>query len=72
MKNTFTLLALLAAFTFVSCKKEYVCVCTNTVTGEKSYGDPIKTAKYAKKGYEETCKSNEEVYNDLKDCHLEE
>ncbi|MCK6648065.1 MAG: hypothetical protein L6Q66_00270 [Bacteroidia bacterium] len=55
-----------------SCKKEYTCVCTVISTGERSEGDKIKTGKLEKEGYEEACKSNESVFNDLKDCHLEE
>jgi hypothetical protein len=70
MKKVIILLSLLAGIS--SCKKEYTCVCTVISTGERSEGDKIKTGKLEKDGYEEACKSNETVYNDLKDCHLEE
>jgi hypothetical protein len=70
MKKGIILLSLLAWMS--SCKKEYTCVCTVISTGERSEGDKIKTGKLEKDGYEEACKSNESVFNDLKDCHLEE
>ena len=54
----------------VSCKKEYTCVCTDTVTGEKSYGDKIRSGKLAKKGYEASCEANGDVYNNIT-CELE-
>jgi len=61
----------LSIILFSSCEKEYTCVCTNSVTGEKSFGDKVKTTKLGKKGFEESCKSNSSVYNDLTDCHVE-
>lgn len=70
MKKVIILLSLLAGIS--SCKKEYTCVCTVISTGERSEGDKIKTGNLEKEGYEEACKSNESVYSDLKDCHLEE
>jgi hypothetical protein len=69
-KSTFLILILSLIF-FSSCEKEYVCVCTNSVTGEKSFGDKVKTTHLGKKGFEESCKSNNSVYNNLRDCHVE-
>ena len=70
LKGTFIILILSMIF-FSSCEKEYTCVCTNSLTGEKSFGDKVKTTKLGKKGFEESCKSNSSVYNDLTDCHVE-
>jgi hypothetical protein len=68
MKNILIISAIVTLFG--SCKKEYVCVCTNTVTGEKSYGDKVKAGKIAKTAYEESCEANGDVYNDIS-CKLE-
>ncbi|MDF2437705.1 MAG: hypothetical protein K0Q95_2081 [Bacteroidota bacterium] len=68
MKNLFGIALLLVLF--ASCKKEYVCVCTNTTTGEKTYGDKVKTGRIAKTAYEESCEANGDVYNDVS-CKLE-
>ena len=55
-----------------SCKKDYVCVCTDIQSGDKSYGDHFKAGPITKKAAEESCKANDDVYSaDLKDCHLE-
>lgn len=67
----FYTIVVLFSLSCISCEKEYVCVCTNSVTGEKSLGDKVKTTKLGKKGFEESCRSNSSVYNDLTDCHVE-
>ena len=55
-----------------SCTKDYVCVCTHTSTGEKSYGDKIKTGPIRKPQFERTCKNTADLsLGNLKDCHLE-
>jgi len=66
-----TIVCFLSLLSLISCKKDYVCVCTNIQTGEKSYGDHFKAGPVTKKAAEESCKANNDVYNDLKDCHLE-
>lgn len=72
MKIVFILLSVLCPAIFMSCKKDYVCACTNIHTGEKSYGEHFKAGPILKKTAEESCKSNNDVYSaDLKDCHLE-
>jgi hypothetical protein len=71
MKCLFISLSVLCAIAFTSCKKDYICVCTNVQTGEKSYGDHFRAGPILKKTAEESCKANNDVYNDLKDCHLE-
>ena len=72
MKTSFTLFILAISFAFNSCDKEYVCVCTNTNTGNKSYGDKIKANEFTKTANEETCKNNNNLSGgSLKDCHLE-
>jgi len=70
MKRTVLSLSIITAILLSSCKKEYTCVCTNKTTGEKTYGDKIRSGKLAKKGYEQSCKANEDVYNDVT-CELE-
>lgn len=71
MKN----ILLLSAILFLlgtSCRKEYVCVCTQKSTGDKSYGDRFKASAVEKKAYEESCKANDDVFgSDLENCHLE-
>ncbi|MBC7696590.1 MAG: hypothetical protein H7141_14230 [Burkholderiales bacterium] len=54
-----------------SCQKEYDCVCTNVSTGEKIYRDKVKTTKLGKKGFEKSCKSNNDTIRELKDCRIE-
>jgi len=54
-----------------SCQKEYVCVCTSVRTGEITYRDKVKTTNLGKKGFEKSCKSNNDTIKDLKDCHIE-
>jgi hypothetical protein len=68
MKKFLTILTI--ATLLASCKKEYTCVCTNKTTGEKTYGDKVRTGKLAKRGYEESCKANEDVFNDVT-CELD-
>jgi hypothetical protein len=72
MKHVFIISILAISFFAISCEKEYTCVCTNRTTGEKSPGDKVKTTKLGKKGFEKSCKSNNDVFeSDLKDCHVE-
>lgn len=60
------------ALVLISCKKDYVCVCTIKSTGEKSYGDHFKAGPLLKKTAEESCAANNDVYsNDTENCHLE-
>lgn len=55
-----------------ACRKEYVCVCTEKSTGDKSYGDRMKSGPVAKKAFQESCEANDDVFgSDLEDCHLE-
>ena len=55
-----------------SCKKDYVCVCTEKATGEKSYGDHFQANSLTKAAADESCKANDDVYaSELEDCHLE-
>lgn len=71
IKKTMIILAFLG-LALMSCKKEYVCVCTIRSTGEKSYGDHFKPDPLTKKAAEESCAANDDVFsNDLEDCHLE-
>lgn len=71
MKYTFLSIAL--ALVFVSCKKSYTCVCTNSNTGDVSRGDVIKAGPLTKKTWETDCKQNNNLSGgSLKDCHLED
>lgn len=66
------LLSALALTLFTSCKKDYVCVCTEKATGDKSYGDHFKAGPFLKKAAEESCAANDDVFSSgLEDCHLE-
>jgi hypothetical protein len=71
MKYTFLSIAL--AFVFVSCKKEYVCVCTNSNTGNESRGDVIKASRFTYSTWKQDCEQNDELSGgSLKNCHLED
>lgn len=55
-----------------ACRKEYVCVCTQKSTGDKSYGDRMKSGPVARKAFQESCEANDDVFgSDLENCHLE-
>lgn len=55
-----------------SCQKEYVCVCTNEKTGEKIHGEKVRTTNLGKKGFEKSCKANNnDTISKVKDCHVE-
>ncbi len=72
MKTTIIIIASILSISVVSCRKDYVCVCTEKTTGEKSYGDHFKAGPILKKTAEESCKSNNDVFkNELENCHLE-
>ena len=72
MKYIIIITASLLAIISVSCKKDYVCVCTEKTTGEKSYGDHFKAGPFLKKAAEESCEANNDVFEDgLENCHLE-
>ncbi|MBP8034288.1 MAG: hypothetical protein KAZ71_06795 [Bacteroidia bacterium] len=72
MKTTIIIIASILSISVVSCRKDYVCVCTEKTTGEKSYGDHFKAGIITKKAAEESCKANDDVFEDgLEDCHLE-
>jgi hypothetical protein len=67
LKTTFIILIVSVIF-FSSCEKEYTCVCTSRISGEKKPGDKVKTTHLGKKGFEKSCKSNS---NDIQDCYVE-
>lgn len=72
MRKLVLIFSVVMAGTFVSCQKDYVCVCTNADTGHVSYGDQIKTNVFTKKAAEESCKANNDVSGGaLENCHLE-
>lgn len=71
MKNSILIIAVLM-LVLSACRKEYVCVCTQKSTGDKSYGDHFKAGSIEKKAYEESCEANDDVFSsDLENCHLE-
>lgn len=72
MKATIIIMSSIFCLSFVSCRKDYVCVCTEKATGEKNYGDHFKAGPIYKKTVEESCKANDDVFEDgLENCHLE-
>ena len=72
MKKFIFPISIVLAFLTSSCKKDYVCVCTEKATGAKSYGDTFKAGPLTKKAAEKSCESNNDVYsNTLEGCHLE-
>lgn len=72
MKTKIITAVSLLTITLTSCKKDYVCVCTEKATGEKSYGDHFKAGPFLKKAAEESCEANDDVFEDgLESCHLE-
>ncbi|MCC6181148.1 MAG: hypothetical protein IT237_04880 [Bacteroidia bacterium] len=72
MKKLAIALSIFIVLLFSSCKKDYVCVCTERATGEKNYGDHFKAGPYSKKVYEKSCEANDDVFEDgLENCHLE-
>jgi hypothetical protein len=72
MKKNLLILSSILIVLLSSCKKDYVCVCTDVNTGSASYGDHFKANSITKKAAEESCKANNEVAaGSLKDCHLE-
>ena len=72
MKFVFSFL-FVSLLVFTSCKKNYVCVCTNSNTGTVSRGDNMTAGPLTKAATEETCKKNNDLSGGgLKDCHLED
>lgn len=72
MKNPTLIILIVFASLLVSCKKDYVCVCTNSNTGNTSYGDHFKANTITKKAAEESCKANNDLSGGgLENCHLE-
>ena len=72
MKKSILVLSILIALTSSSCKKDYVCVCTEKSTGAQSNGDNFRAGPLTKKAAEESCEANNDIAsNDLENCHLE-
>ncbi|MES2763005.1 MAG: hypothetical protein V4677_12405 [Bacteroidota bacterium] len=72
MKKYVFIVSALLAVIFTACKKDHVCVCTNSNTGHVSYGDKMKTNVLTKKAAEEACEANNDLAaGELENCHLE-
>lgn len=72
MKSVFSSLVILS-LSFMSCKKDYQCVCTNSNTGSVSRGDKMQAGPFTKAATEEACRNNNNLSaGGLKDCHLED
>lgn len=72
MKKIILFLSAIIVLSTTACKKEYICVCTEKATGDKSYGDHFNAGPITKKAAEESCKANDNVFSsDLENCHLE-
>lgn len=68
MNKIVVLIAIATSFLFVSCEKEYLCVCKDHNTGQIAGGDKVKTTRLGKKGFEKSCKSKS---TQEQDCFLE-
>lgn len=72
MKTLITMLFIIVGSLFSSCMKDYTCVCTNSRTGDKKYGDKFKSGPIRKPAAEEACKNTGNLsLGELEDCHLE-
>jgi hypothetical protein len=72
MNKSIFILSAFIALAFTACKKDYVCICTNSNTGTVNRGDTFKANIITKKAAEESCKANNDLAaGSLKDCHLE-
>lgn len=68
MKKTF--LALFAIIALNSCKKTYVCECTDKTTGEKSYGDHFRADPLTKKSAQIACDDMTNELDTTSTCKL--
>ena len=72
MNKYIFILSVFIALALTSCKKDYMCVCTNSNTGTVSEGDHFKANLITKKAAEESCKANNDLSaGGLENCHLE-
>ncbi len=55
MKKLLTLAVVLGAFAMTSCKKDYTCTCTTTMTGMDDIVQEIPLNDYKKKDAEDGC-----------------
>jgi len=58
MNKIVVMIIMVTAFLFVSCEKEYRCVCKDLHSGQITNDDKVKTTKLGKKGFEQSCQSN--------------
>jgi hypothetical protein len=58
MNKIVVMIIMVTAFLFVSCEKEYRCVCKDLNSRQITNGDKVKTTKLGNKGFEQSCKSN--------------
>ena len=70
MKKLIALLMLSTAL-FSSCRKDYNCVCTDTLTGQQKVVDEYHVYKIDRKIVEKSCENDNDVSGN-KDCHVEE
>lgn len=68
MNKIVVLIVIATSFLFVSCEKEYLCVCKNYKSGDITNGDKVKTTHLGKKGFEKSCKANS---NEEQDCYVD-
>lgn len=55
---------------FASCRKDYTCVCTDTLTGQQKVVDEYHVYKIDRKIVEKSCENDNDVSGN-KDCHVE-
>lgn len=58
MNKIVVMIIIVKAFLFVSCEKEYRCVCKDLHSGQITNDDKVKTTKLGKKVFEQSCQSN--------------
>lgn len=63
------MLSILIVTLFISCQKDYKCVCKSAYSNQDSIVGHVKTTKLGSKGYKKTCSSHEKAT--LSNCRLE-
>jgi hypothetical protein len=54
---------ILIVLSFISCQKDYKCICYSSYNNQDTIVDQIKTTKLGSKGYKKTCINKENAYS---------
>ncbi len=65
------LVALCLGLSFISCEKQYTCVCTKVSNNQEEPVETVKTTKLGRKGFQKSCEAKSSEGNGFKDCHIE-